>query len=282
MLEREPLARAPQTGLYLVGDEHRAVAPAQLLGALQVARGRGRHHAALDRLDDEGGHVARAELRLEALQVAERDARAAWQQRAEALLEELVADQRERPERDPVEAVLARDQARPTRRGACELHRRVHRLGARAGEEHRVQTAREALRERLREHACERRVVDLHAVDEVRVERGMQRLANVGVVVAEARKSLAGVEVEVGATCGVVQVGPSRGAVLLVEAEDPQHVDERRIEVARGQVQGLVRACHGVGDDAERVDARRWSRVRVHGAGGPQFVGERAIAASRA
>ncbi len=96
----------------------------------------------LDRLDDERGDVAGAQLPLEALEVAERDARAAGQQRAEALLEEVVADERERAERDAVEARLARDQARAPGRGARELHRRVDRLGAGAREEDRVEPGR--------------------------------------------------------------------------------------------------------------------------------------------
>ena len=62
VLEREPPAGAPEPGLDLVDDEQRAVAPAQLLRGLQIARGRERHHAALDRLDDEGGDILRAQL----------------------------------------------------------------------------------------------------------------------------------------------------------------------------------------------------------------------------
>ncbi len=57
VLEREPLARAPEPGLDLVGDEQRAVAAAELLRGLQVALGRQRDLATLDRLDEEGGDV---------------------------------------------------------------------------------------------------------------------------------------------------------------------------------------------------------------------------------
>ena len=154
----------------------------------------------------------------------------------------------------PWKLAVAGDQARPAGRRARELHRRVDRLGAGAREEHRVEPARQALRERLGEHPGERRVVELHAVDEVRGERRLQHLAHVGVVVAEAREALAGVEVEVGAAGGVVEVGALRGDVLLVEAEDPQHVDERGVEMARGELERLVGARERVGDDAEGVD----------------------------
>ncbi len=74
--------------------------------------------------------------------------------------------------------------------------------------------------ERLGEHAGERRVVDLDAVDEVGGERRLQHVAHVGMVVAEAGEALAGVEVEVGAAVGVVEVGAPRRGVVLVEAED--------------------------------------------------------------
>ena len=56
-----------------------------------------------------------------------------------------------------------------------------------------------------------------------------------------------------------------RGVYSLVEAEDPQHVDERWIEMARGQLQGLVGARGGVGDDAERIGGAEGLRVGVHG-----------------
>jgi hypothetical protein len=47
------------------------------------------------------------------------------------------------------------------------------------------------------------------------------------VVVAQTGEALTGMEVEIGATRGVVEVRPLRRDVLLVEAEDPQHVDKR-------------------------------------------------------
>ncbi|HEY7629334.1 MAG TPA: aminotransferase class III-fold pyridoxal phosphate-dependent enzyme, partial [Thermoleophilaceae bacterium] len=145
---------------------------------------------------------------LEPVEVAERDALAAGEQRSEALLEELVAHHRQWPERDAVEAAVAGDEPRPARRRAGELHRGVHRLGPRAREEDGVEPVGQPRRERLREHPGQRREVDLHAVDEVGRERGLQHLAHVRVVVAETREALAGMEVEVRAAGGVVQVGP--------------------------------------------------------------------------
>jgi hypothetical protein len=81
---------------------------------------------------------------MKAREVTERNARAPGQERAEPLLEELVAHDRERPERDPVEATVTRQQPWPPRRRASELDRRVDRLGPGAREEHRVEFRRQA------------------------------------------------------------------------------------------------------------------------------------------
>ena len=101
------------------------------------------------------------------------------------------------------------------------------------------------------------RVVDLHAVGETRGERRLEHSADVGVVVAEAREALAGVEVEMGAAAGVVEVGAARRDVLAVEAEDREHVDQRRVQMARGELERLARARERVGDDIERVAAEQ-------------------------
>ena len=143
-LQREPGAGAAKTGLDLVEDEQRAVAPAQDLCGFEIAGRRQCDQAPLDGLDDEGGYVLRAQLGLQAREVTERNARAPGQERAEPLLEELVAHDRERPERDPVEATVTRQQPWPPRRRASELDRRVDRLGPGAREEHRVEFRRQA------------------------------------------------------------------------------------------------------------------------------------------
>src|SRR5205823_1667144 len=126
---------------------------------------------------------------------------------------------------------------------------------------HGVQPAWQALRQLLREHAGQRRVVDLHTVDEVRLERGPQDVAHVRVVVTQTCEALAGMEIEISATRGVVEVRPLGRRVLLVEAEDPQHVDERWIEMARGQFQGLAGARRGLWHHAQRI---RGMRVGAH------------------
>jgi hypothetical protein len=107
-------------------------------------------------------------------------------------------------------------------------------------------------------------MVYLDTVEEVCGEDGVQDLAHIGMVVPEAGEPFAGVEVEIGATRGVVEVGALRRLVLLVEAEDPQHVDERSIEMAAGQLDRLLYAVSRFRDDAEGVDGgvRRTEDVR--------------------
>ncbi len=108
--------------------------------------------------------------------------------------------------------------------------------------------------------------MDLDAVDEVGVERRVQHVADVRVVVPEAREALAGVHVEVRASVDVVEVGAARGRVLLVEAEDPQDVDERGVEVASGEVERLAGARERVGGDTEGVGGLGLFGTDAHGA----------------
>ena len=105
--------------------------------------------------------------------------------------------------------------------------------------------------------------MDLDAVKEIAVERRLQHRPHVRMVVAEAGEALAGVHVEVLAPGGVVEVGAAGGDVLLVEPEDPQHVDERRVEVARGQLQRLATALVRLGEDAEGVRRHGGSGIGV-------------------
>ncbi len=99
--------------------------------------------------------------------------------------------------------------------------------------------------------------MDLDAVGEPRRQDGLQRLADRGMVVAEAREALPSVEVQVGASVSVVQVGARRRDVLLVEAEDAEDVDERRVEVTGGELQRLALASARIGQHAERVGGDR-------------------------
>ncbi len=137
MLQREEAPGAPEAGLHLVADEQRARLAAERLRAGQVAL-RGEVHAlALHRLDHERGDVAARELALQRVEVAEGHSLAPGQQRPEALAEVVVAVERERAEREPVEGVLGVEDPRAAGGRARDLDRGLDRLGAAVGGHHR-------------------------------------------------------------------------------------------------------------------------------------------------
>ena len=96
--------------------------------------------------------------------------------------------------------------------------------------------------------------MQLDTIHQVCEQRRAQHLAHIGMVVTQAGEPLAGVEVKITAAAGVVQIRTSRRSILLVESEDPQHIDERSVEVARSQVQRLLRTLRGFRHQAERID----------------------------
>jgi hypothetical protein len=101
--------------------------------------------------------------------------------------------------------------------------------------------------------------VDLHAVDEVRGERGLQDLAHVRVVVAEAREPLAGVEVEVGAARRRRRGRSPRAETYCLSKPRIEHVDERRVEMARAASSSVSTAGSAAG--RSRLDEGRRTTV---------------------
>jgi hypothetical protein len=71
-------------------------------------------------------------------------------------------------------------------------------------------------------------------------------------------------EIEIRTTIDIKEIGPLRRHILLVEADNPQYVDKRWIEMARGQVKGLARARRGVRNDAKRIDRVNWVGLGIH------------------
>ena len=84
VLDREETAGAAHAGLDLVGDEQRAVFLAERGRARQEFVGGHVDALALDRLDDEGGDLARRQRLFERGEIVEGDRGAARQQRLEA------------------------------------------------------------------------------------------------------------------------------------------------------------------------------------------------------
>ena len=87
------------------------------------------------------GHIAADELASERIEITERHRVATGQQRAEAVTELIVAVDRQRAEREAVEAALAVQDAGAAGGRTGELERRLDRLGAGAGEHRRVERA---------------------------------------------------------------------------------------------------------------------------------------------
>ena len=180
---------------------------------------------------------SRAQLALERVEVAERHLREAGQQRPEALGELGVAVRRERAEREPVEAVLGREDARAAGRGAAELERRLDRLGARAREEHALEPRRRAPEQLLGEERRQRRGAELHRAGQVELERLDERGAHARVVAADVEHPEAAEHVEeLVAVARPRGTRPRRATHVAVEADRLQDARELRVDRAPPEV----------------------------------------------
>ena len=123
VLDRQEPAGAAEAGLHLVGDEQRAVLPAERRGASAGSR-RGHVDAlALDRLDDEGGDLTRGQRLFQRRKVVERDRGAARQQRLETARKFASSVSDKRAIGQAVERVGAVHDAGPAGGAARELDR---------------------------------------------------------------------------------------------------------------------------------------------------------------
>src|SRR3954447_12415716 len=242
MLVPEHLPRAAEAGLHLVDAEERPVAAAELLRTFEVAGRREGDALALDRLDEEKRNVLALKLVLERGQVAEGHAVEAGQQRLEAARELGVAVRRKRAERQPVEAVLSRNDARPLRRGAPELERSLDRFGAGARELDAGDAAAGALHELLGEQSRKERGAELHRAGRLELERLDERRPNGAVVAADVEHAEAAEHVEEPVPVRVPEVLPFGTHPRAVEADRAQDARELRIDRARPEVEVVARA----------------------------------------
>jgi hypothetical protein len=232
VLRGEEAAGAAEAGLDVVDDEQGARRAAQLLRLLEITV-RGQVHAlALDRLDQEGGHLAAIELPLERIEVTEPHRVAARQQRLEAVAKLLVPVHGQRAEREAVEAVVAVDDARPAACGTRQLYRGLDGLGARARQHDAVERRRRPCDQLLSQQARESGDAELGQVGGVRREHARELLLHVWVAAPEREDPVAGKEVEVLVALAVGQVGAVPGHPLTVEAERAQDAAELWVEVA--------------------------------------------------
>ena len=273
MLVGEELAGPAQPGLHLVADQQRAVLVQQGGRRGQEA---GRHHVhalALDRLDEQRGHVAPAQFGGQRVQVAERD-HGVRQQRGEAAAELRRAVDRQRPGGQPVERVVAVDDPAPPGGVPGELQRRLDRLGAAVAEVHPVQPGRLG-QQPLGQQAGQQRGVELDQVGEFRVEHLVQRLPHHRVVPPDPEHAEPGQEVGVPVAVGVIQIGALGPLVRPVEADGVQRPRQLGVQVPVGQGVALpvpgreqVRQVKSHGDkcaDSPRLLASRGAVRRYPG-----------------
>ena len=188
VLDREEAAGAADAGLDFVGDEQRAVFAAERGRARQKLIGGHVDALALDRLDDEGGNLARRQRLLQRGEIVERDRRAARQQRLEAAAEIRIVRQRQRAIGQAVEGVRAVHDAGPAGGAAGELDRGFDTFRAGIGKKHLVQIGH-VFQQPFGQHAGERRNVELHEIGQVAVEDALQRLAQRRMVAANRKNA---------------------------------------------------------------------------------------------
>ena len=172
---------------------------------------------------------------------------------------------RERAERQPVEAVVGREDARALRRGAAELERRLDRLGAGAREEHALEPRRRAREQRLREQAGQRGDAELHGAGRLELERLDERRADARVVAADVVHPEAAEQVEVAVAVGVEEVGAVGARPGAVEADRAQHAHELRVDRARPARRARRRASasspfRSTAPTRRNVPPTRWRR----------------------
>ncbi len=176
VFDREEPSGSTHPGLDFVGDHQGAVLAAERGGTRQEFVGGHVDALALDRLDDEGGDLARRQRLLERGEIVERDRGASGQQRLEAAAEIGIVGQRQRAVGQAVIGVRAIDDAGPAGGAAGELDRRFDAFRAGIGEKHLVQIWH-IFKQAFGEHAGQRRNIQLHEIGQIAVEDALQGLA---------------------------------------------------------------------------------------------------------
>src|SRR5260370_26780934 len=140
MLEAEHFSGASKSGLHFVRNEESAVLAAKFLRPRKEIRPRGLAALALNGLDHERGHVTRAKLSIQFIDVVERHPRVeTLHQRTESFGETFAAHQRERTETESMECTGERDRAFSSSRGPGKFQRALHRFRAGVAKENDVE-----------------------------------------------------------------------------------------------------------------------------------------------
>ena len=229
LMAEEPSGPA-KPGLHLVHDQQGPVPAAELLSRAPVLTGCAVHALALNRLDDEGRHVAAAQLPLERIDVPERHG-LALQQLAKALAEFLAAVEGQGTGRQTVKRVLRIENLRPLRRMPGEFDCGLNGLGAGVAEEDTADTRMGASDKLLGQQPGQQRAVHLDHVGQVEVERLMEGRLDCRMTPAQGINPETGQEVEVALAGVVVEVAAVAPDVVAVEPESPERPGELGVHV---------------------------------------------------
>lgn len=219
------------------------------------------HTLALDRLDDQGSHIALLQLPCQGVEITERYG-GVGQQRGEAVPEAVLAVDGQGSGGQAVEGVRAVQDARFPGGVPGELERGLHRLRAAVAEEHPVQM-RTVGEQPLREQPGQRLAVEAGEVGELGVEDVVQRLADDGVMAAEAHHPEPGEHVEVVLAVRVPEVRALGPLVDLVEADGVQHARELVVEMPAVQLVAFGAALGQQRAEVELPDGEPGSAVVI-------------------
>ena len=152
-----------------------------------------------------------------------------------------------------MKAALDGEHARPLRRRAADLDRRLDGLGARVREEHAPEPVGHALEEGFGEKRAERVDPERELAGRLELERLDERGPDVRVVPAEVVHPEAAEHVEVPAAVRIEEVLALGPRPVAIEADRPQHPHELRVDRACVQ---LVLAPRVLGQELPQAERR--------------------------
>ena len=189
------------------------------------------HPLALDRLEEERRGPSTSQRLPEAIEITEGNLLAPGNQRLEPFAQPGEAVERQRPEGETVERVGPMGETRSTGGSAGDLDRRLHRLGPAVDEEDPVVPAVHESLQAIRQR--DRKGWDLE-LDQRRwceTKGLLEGVAEHGMITADRKTGVAPDRVEVSITPFIDEVGTIPGDESMLEAGDPQEVEESWIQL---------------------------------------------------
>jgi hypothetical protein len=244
MLHAPQLARASQSRLHLVHNQHGVVAVAQFAQAGQVIVGWDADAAlALNRLDDDACGLL-VEVRGDGVGVAERHMHKAWQQRVERLAVHFAPAGGEAAHRLAVIAAHSANHLHAPSRLTGEFNRALYRLCARIAEKAILQVAGQHFRQ-FRCQPCLRRVEHDLAGHRHHVQLAFDRLHNLRMAVSQREHAVPAKAVQKLASLRVPDIAPF-GVPLHAQPREAQHLRQSGVQVTLGQLGNLVGKRFGI------------------------------------